>query len=92
MTVLAWINNKTMICDNVSIDDRPASEIRIPDYMIIDLEQTDCMSWKYDETLKDYVLRDIGVGTGGIGFSYIDGKLVSQKPTEQPSTTGTQEL
>lgn len=38
MTTLAWINNQTNICDNVSLDDRPASDIQIDGYLIVDLD------------------------------------------------------
>jgi hypothetical protein len=38
MTTLAWINEQTNICDNVSLDDRPASEIQIPGYLMLDLD------------------------------------------------------
>lgn len=38
MTTLAWINNQTNICDNVSLDDRLASEIQIDGYLIFDLD------------------------------------------------------
>lgn len=38
MTVLAWINEQTNVCDNTTLDPRPASEIQIPGYLILDLE------------------------------------------------------
>lgn len=38
MTILAWINEQTNICDNTSLDDRPVSEIHIDGYLILDLE------------------------------------------------------
>lgn len=38
MTILAWINEQTNICDNTTLDDRPASEIHIDGYLILDLE------------------------------------------------------
>jgi hypothetical protein len=38
MTTLAWINTQTNICDNTTLDDRPASEIQIDGYLILDLE------------------------------------------------------
>lgn len=38
MTVIAWINEQTMICENTSLDPRPASEIVIPGYLMLDLD------------------------------------------------------
>lgn len=38
MTILAWINPQTNICENTTVDDRPASEIQIEGYLILDLE------------------------------------------------------
>jgi hypothetical protein len=38
MTTLAWINTQTNICENTSLDDRPASAIQIDGYLILDLE------------------------------------------------------
>lgn len=38
MTILAWINEKTNVCDLCSLDPRPASEFQIPGYLILDLE------------------------------------------------------
>lgn len=38
MTILAWINEHTNVCENTSLDERPASEIHIDGYLILDLE------------------------------------------------------
>lgn len=38
MTILAWINEQTNICENTTLDDRPATEIHIKGYLILDLE------------------------------------------------------
>lgn len=38
MTILAWINKETNVCENTTVDDRPASEIHIDGYLILDLE------------------------------------------------------
>jgi hypothetical protein len=38
MTTIAWINTQTNVCDNVSLDDRPASEITAPGYLMLDLD------------------------------------------------------
>lgn len=95
MTILAIINAQTMVCENVSSDPRPASEIQIPDFIVLDLEQTQAVGWEWDESIKDYVMVDQNLGEGGIGDTYSNGKLVEPKPeppVEQPVTTGTQDL
>lgn len=38
MTILAWINEQTNVCDNTTLDDRPASDFHIDGYLILDLE------------------------------------------------------
>lgn len=38
MTTIAWINKETNICDNTSLDDRPASEIQVDGYLMLDLD------------------------------------------------------
>jgi len=38
MTTVAWINTQTNICENISLDDRPVSEIVIPGYLMLDTE------------------------------------------------------
>lgn len=38
MTILAWINEQTNVCENTTLDPRPASEIQIPGYLMLDLE------------------------------------------------------
>lgn len=38
MTVLAWINEQTNICENTTLDDRAASEITVSGYLILDLD------------------------------------------------------
>ena len=96
MTTIAWINNETNICDNVSYDDRPASEISIPGYQMIDLGQTPTVNWNWDGT--QFVMVEGGIGEGSIGCTYENGKLIQPKPADtmevpnQPVTSGTQEI
>ena len=95
MTQLAIINNITKICENVTSDNRPANEINIEGYTVIDLEQTPIINWNWNEELKDFEKVE-SIGDGGIGFIYTDGKLVAVKPaipiiSEQP-TTGLDEI
>jgi hypothetical protein len=96
MTQLAIINNITNICENVSSDNRPAHEINIQGYTVIDLKQTPVITWNWNEELKDFEEIE-NIGDGGIGFVYTDGKLVQVKPdkpisTEQPTTSNIEEI
>jgi len=96
MTQLAIINNITKICENVSTDTRPANEINIEGYTVLDLDQTPVIHWNWNETLNNYEEVE-SISDGGIGFVYTDGKLVALKPTEipqnqQPTTSGTEEI
>lgn len=93
MTILALINNQTNICENVSLDTRPANEITIAGYTVLDLEQISVITWDWNEELNDYEQVE-SIGNGGIGFVYTDGKLVQVKPEKpiQPITTGTEEI
>jgi hypothetical protein len=96
MTQLAIINNITNICENVSIDDRQANQINIEGYTVLDLNNTSAITWSWNESLNDFEQFE-NIGNGGIGFIYTDGKLVQVKPalpvnSEQPTTTGTEEI
>jgi hypothetical protein len=79
MTQLALINNITNICENVSTDTRPANEINIEGYTVLDLNNTSVITWSWNEELKDFEQFE-GIGNGGIGFVYTDGKLIQVKP------------
>lgn len=39
MTIIAWINQQTNVCENTSLDDRPASKIQVDGYLMLDLEK-----------------------------------------------------
>jgi len=96
MTRLAIINNITNICENVSSDTRPANEIIIEGYTVLDLDQTSVIHWNWNETLNDFEEIEI-IGDGGIGYIYFNGKLITPKPEkpvkqEQPKTTGIEEI
>ena len=93
MTQLALINNITNICENVTSDNRPANEIIIEGYTVLDLSNTSVINWSFNESLNDY--EEVkSIGDGGIGFIYTDGKLVAVKPAipEQPTTSGIEEI
>jgi hypothetical protein len=96
MTQLAIINNITKICENVSTDTRPANEINIEGYTVLDLDNTSIITWSFNESLNDFEQFE-NIGNGGIGFIYTDGKLVQVKPaipvtSEQPTTSGIEEI
>jgi len=97
MTKLAIINNITKICENISCDDKQASKINIDGYTVLDLDNTKTITFTFNETLNDFEEFE-GIGNGGIGFIYNDGKLLQIKPVEltinnnQPTTTGTEEI
>ena len=96
MTKLAIINNITNICENVTSDNRPANQINIEGYTVLDLEQTPVINWNWNESLNDYEEVE-SIGNAGIGFVYNNNKLVAEKPkeipqTQQPTTTGTEEI
>jgi hypothetical protein len=92
MTILALINEQTMVCENVSIDDRPASDIQIAGFIVLDLNATPTISWEWDEQTQEWVKMNEVMGEGGIGFTYQNGKLIAPLPLVQPQTSGTQDL
>ena len=83
MKNLAIINAETLICENVTVDDRPASEIQIDGYIVLDLSATISVSWDWDGT--DWVEQESMDG-GAIGDTYQNGKLYQEKPKKQPIT------
>lgn len=93
MTRLAIINNITNICENVSSDNRPANEIIIEGYTVLDLDQTPVIHWSWNETLNDFEEVESS-NDGGIGCTYSNGKLITPKPAKrnQPTTSGIEEI
>jgi hypothetical protein len=96
MTRLAIINNITNICENVTSDIRPANEINIQGYTVLDLDQTSVIHWNWNETLNDFEEVEDS-SDGGIGYAYSNGKLITPKPEkpvveDQPTTTGIEEI
>lgn len=95
MTTLALINEQTLICENITLDPRPAEEISVPGYIVIDQEKTMYRVWKHDNTLNDWFLVDLEPGQGGIGDKYENGALFNPTkpdPVVQPEASGVQEL
>jgi hypothetical protein len=77
MTTLGLVNAQTLICENVTEDERLASEVQIDNYIVIDIETTPVINWEWNGT--DWIEVDF-VGGGGIGYSYENKKLVMSKP------------
>lgn len=79
MTMLAIINTTTNICENVTLDDRPAEEVQVPGYLVLDLSTTHAVDWVWDDNLNDWVSVE-NVGNGGIGDVWDGQKLVQPHP------------
>ena len=76
MTILAIINRNNNICENVTLDDRPISEIVLPDpYFALDLEITPAVDWILDENTNTWYQVE-GTGNGGIGDVWDGTRLV----------------
>lgn len=83
MTILALVNQQTNICENVSVDDRPANEIQVSGYLVLDLSTTPAVDWTWNENAWVAVQ---GIGNGGIGDVWDGSKLVAPQPTEPLQT------
>lgn len=80
MTILAIINKDTNLVENTSVDDRPISEITLPDpYFVINLETTIAVVYSRDPNTKEIISEEI-IGQGGIGFTLDGEKLVGPQP------------
>lgn len=92
MARLGLVNQQTLICENITLDDRPVSEIQLDGYIVLDLMQT--MAYRWDWNGQEWVKREIGFNQGCIGFLYESGSLVEPKPEDpiQPVSGGTQEI
>jgi hypothetical protein len=87
MTTLALINNQTMICENVSFDERPASEINITGYTVLGLSTTRCFGWVLNTDLNEYEIVEKNLGEGGVGDTWNGEYLLSEKPITITETT-----
>jgi hypothetical protein len=76
MTTLAWINAQTNICENTTLDNRPASEIEIEGYLILDLD----------------AIGGGGIGDIWDGEKLNSPEPVIEASSNQPISTGTQEV
>lgn len=84
MTQLALINQTTMVCENVTEDDRPASEVFVEGYIVLDLATTPCTTWQLDEATNTWVACEGIIGSGGISDVWDGEKLNAPKPADPP--------
>jgi hypothetical protein len=80
MTTLAIINSITNVCENISLDDRPVSEIQLPEpYFVVDLDTTTTLNWTWD-TETNALVQVERIGSGGIGYTWDGTKLIEPTP------------
>lgn len=91
MTILALIDENTKFCVNITTDDRPAHEVQVAGYIVLDLETTPAIDYVWNDQTQAYDEFE-GVGNGGIGDKYINGKLVQQLPPQYEPTSGIQDI
>lgn len=97
MNTLAWINETTLVCENITACTKLAADCEKPEgFFVIDLPTTPSAHWEWDESTQDWVLVEEGIGNGGIGDEYTNNMLVTPKPaappSDQPVTSGMQTL
>jgi hypothetical protein len=80
MTTLALVNIETNICENVTLDDRPASEIQVPGFLVLDLITTPSRAWSFNKDSNSYEAVD-AVGEGGIDCTWDGTRLIHPKPS-----------
>lgn len=77
MTTLAIIDTTTNTCVNVTLDDRPANQVSLPNpFIAIDLTTTPSVDWVME---NNSLVAVESIGCGGIGDKYENGKLVAPK-------------
>lgn len=83
MTYLAIINTNTNICENVTVDDRPADRVHVPGpYIVLDLDTTPAIKWaKNSEGV--YVQSEEKLGMGGIGMIWTGERLEQPRPSDE---------
>lgn len=83
MTYLAIINTNTMICENVTVDDRPADQITLPGpYLVLDLSIVPAIKWTKDAN-GEWILGEEKLGSGGKGMIWTGQRLEQPKPTNE---------
>jgi hypothetical protein len=80
MTTVLWLNKETNKIDNITIDDKPISEINLPDpYTALDKEATLGINYVYFSDTKE-IFVDEGLGIASIGFTWDGEKLIGPQP------------
>ena len=83
MTKLALVNNTTNKVENVTVDDRQASEITIEGYTVLDLDTTPTLVWTQDKDTLAWSQIEGDVGIGGIGDTWDGTRLIEQRTQEE---------
>ena len=81
MTKLLHINNTTNKVENISTDERAASEITIEGYTILDQDTTPAKAWVWN---KETLAWEESDSVGGIGFDWDGTTLTYPQPTYTP--------
>lgn len=82
MTILAIINTNTNICENVTLDDRPADQVTVPGpYLVLDLMTTPAIKW-YKNDQGVWTQTDPIEGQGGKGMIWNGQVLEQPKPDD----------
>ena len=80
MIYLAIINTNTNICENVTVDTRPANQVIVPGpYLVLDLKTTPAIKWHKDAE-GIWVQGQEQLGIGGIGMIWNGQRLEQPKP------------
>lgn len=80
MTYFALINTNTNVCENVTVDDRPISEIKIPEgYLLLELSKIPAMDWVKNGNQEWEQVGPI-MGEGGKGDLWNGEMLIQPKP------------
>lgn len=80
MAHLAIINTNTNICENVTIDNRPISEISMPEgYIVLELDKIPAMDWVKNDQ-GEWTQVGPTLGEGGKGDIWNGIMLIQPKP------------
>ena len=80
MTTILWVNKETNIVENSSIDDRPFSEITLPnEYLALDRDTTSSVLYLKNKETGEIDVIEL-IGQGGIGFTWDGTKLLGPQP------------
>jgi hypothetical protein len=84
MTTVLWLNKETNKVDNASLDDRPISEITLPNtHLALDKDNTPSIVYGLNDDNTEIIEHEL-IGQGGIGFTWDGTKLIGSKPIIEP--------